>query len=433
MRISASNEPCHSWDNGNRGLRKAIREVLSRGRASGATGVGPQRFGHCVPLRAGAANKRRARQPVQNRACVRTWTDPKAVTTWLDAELSTLTAVAVQAPTADRPAVAVQLSGILFRYLDETGRHTDALIIHRNARYAAAGLADTIGEARALHGLGASLWQQGDYDLATSHTHQALTLFREAGDQVGTARTLGNLGIIELRQGRYGPAIELNTRALALYQQAGDVRGQIPPLLGVGAAEGWLGRHDAAIEHLSQALALAYAHEASSVPYALATLGDVETARGRYERAVEHLQQALALFRQFGNRTGEAWSLDSLGTVHTRLGQYGAAARYHAEALALFRRIGDRDGEPWALNGLGEAVAGDEQPTEALSWHTAAVRAATALGNLHQQARAHAGLATAHRGLGAASQAEEYDSRALDLFTELGTPEAVQIRTRRER
>ena len=46
---------------------------------------------------------------------------------------------------------------------------------------------------------------------------------------------------------------------------------------------------------------------------ALTSLGLVDVRQGRYQQATGHLQQALALFRETGDRTGDANALTSLG------------------------------------------------------------------------------------------------------------------------
>ncbi|NUP68796.1 MAG: hypothetical protein HOW71_42240, partial [Nonomuraea sp.] len=48
--------------------------------------------------------------------------------------------------------------------------------------------------------------------------------------------------------------------------------------------------------------------------------------------------------------------------------------------------------------------------------------------NRPEQARAHDGLARAHLALGRAGQAREHARLALDLYEELGVPEAEEVR-----
>jgi tetratricopeptide (TPR) repeat protein len=122
--------------------------------------------------------------------------------------------------------------------------------------------------------------------------------------------------------------------------------------------------------------------------------------------------------------------LDNLGTNRLHLGDPATASGYFARALRIFREIGDREGEAWALNGLGEAASTAGRPADALGHHTAALALATDLGVTIQQARAHAGLGRAHLALADPGQARHHYERALAIYTELEAPEADQLRGR---
>jgi tetratricopeptide (TPR) repeat protein len=106
----------------------------------------------------------------------------------------------------------------------------------------------------------------------------------------------------------------------------------------------------------------------------LLSIGITEAHLGRHGPALDHLQRALALFRQLGDNTGEAWTLNTLGHVQTRLGQYGPASDHL------------------------------------------------------QQARAHTGLGHAYHGLGNPDRARQHHLQAVALHTDLGMPEADEIR-----
>jgi hypothetical protein len=96
----------------------------------------------------------------------------------------------------------------------------------------------------------------------------------------------------------------------------------------------------------------------------------------------------------------------------------------------MFRLAGERYGEATALNGLGEAASAAGHADEALAYHAAAQTAAADFGGRGEVARAHAGLAQAYRALADGTQADEHLRRALDLYAELGSPEAEQMRAR---
>jgi DNA-binding SARP family transcriptional activator len=354
--------------------------------------------------------------------------DPDAARAWLDAETPALVAAVTHLATHGGPSRAVQFSAVLYRFL-AGGHVADALTVHGYARDAARRAADPGGEALALLGLASVFLQEAHYLQAGDCLAESLALFRQAGDQVGEARALGSLAAVEDRQGHYAPAADYTQQALVLFRQVGDRAGEIRALTNLGAVEQQIGNYDSAAVHLSEALDLSrQASDEAGVAGALAFLGEVEVLRGRYQLAAEHLQRAAALYQQLGDRPSEAWTLDGLGTLHMRLEQPEAAAQRYRQALALLRELGDRGGEAWALNGLGEAALRAGRPAEALTHHASALAIVAHTGGRDQEARAHTGLGRAQHALRDVGVAREHFTRALDIYTDLGTPDADQVR-----
>jgi tetratricopeptide (TPR) repeat protein len=355
-------------------------------------------------------------------------TDPDTARAWLDTERSTLVAVAAHTAIHGWPGHTTRLARTLHRYLIG-GHYNDAVSVHGHARDAARQNGDPGGQAHALTSLGTAHWRLGRTGPAAEHFQQALELFRQAGDPDGQARALNNLGTIEHLAGRYQTATDHYQRALTLHRQIGDRTGEAHALGNLGAIETILGRYPAAAGHYARALVLnRQTGDRDGEAYTLNSLGEVEMRSGRYEPAADDLGLALTLYRQLGNRAGEATVLDSLGLLHTRLGRPAQAIEHHRQALAIFRGTGDRFSEAWSLNGLGEAAHTAGRPADALTEHTAAHAVATGTGARDQQARAHAGLGHAHHALGDPALAREHYQHALALYTELGMPEADEIR-----
>ena len=74
---------------------------------------------------------------------------------------------------------------------------------------------------------------------------------------------------------------------------------------------------------------------------------------GDYLRAVQAMQEALAIYRDLGDRDGEAEALNEAGTLHRVRGDLSAAGSCHRKALDLAREIGLSWDEAHALAGLG--------------------------------------------------------------------------------
>ena len=72
-----------------------------------------------------------------------------------------------------------------------------------------------------------------------------------------------------------------------------------------------------------------------------------------YPAAAQALEQALGIYRDLGDRLGQANALRDLGVVRRLTGDYPAAAQALEQALDIYRDLGDRLGQANALSYLG--------------------------------------------------------------------------------
>jgi tetratricopeptide (TPR) repeat protein/transcriptional regulator with XRE-family HTH domain len=357
-------------------------------------------------------------------------TEPAAARAWLDTERATLVAGTVHAAGHGWPAHATRLSDTLSRYLYAGGHYPEAVTIHSQARAVAQHTGNRAAEANALNYLGTVHWRQSRYQEAADHLQQALALYRQAGERAAQARPLDNLGAICFFQGRYREAIGLRRQALAIYRETGDPVGESIALNNLGVSEERQGRYDLAARHYGQALAIAADVGNSHLECAvLVGLGIIGLRRGRYRQAADNLHRALVMSREIGYRAAEAEALTRIGDVCLRRGDPEEASGHLREALSLCQEIGSRSGEADALNSLGEMLLATGQPDRARAEHNAALDLAARTGDKYQQARAHHGIGQACRAGGDVGGACRHWQQALALFTELGTPEADQVRT----
>jgi DNA-binding SARP family transcriptional activator/tetratricopeptide (TPR) repeat protein len=356
-------------------------------------------------------------------------TGPAAARAWLDAERATLVAVTVHAAGHGWQSHAARLSATLFRYFDHGVHYPEAMTIHSHARAAAQRAGDRAAEATALYYLAKVHMRQSRYQQAVSYLRQAMTLYRQVGDHSGEGRALVDLGIIHYCQGRYRKAIGIHRHALDMCRQTGDLISKATALYVLAAIEERQGRYDVATRNQRQGLAIAAEIGAGGLQFdALVGLGTVGLRQGRYRQAAGHLDRALALSRDFGYRHGEPEALARIGDVYLRQGRYQRAASCLREAMALYRQVRNRSGEADALNSLGEVWLATGQAHRARAEHSTALGLASRIGDKYQQARAHQGLGQAYRAGGDPGGTRRHWQEALTLFTELGTPEADQIR-----
>jgi tetratricopeptide (TPR) repeat protein len=385
---------------------------------------------------------------------------------WLDAERANLVAAAGQMACAGWHSYVTRLGAILVRYLDVGRYYQEAITIHGHASRAAAlagdlaaeaeatrslgiadfrqshfqraacfllralalfqELGDVAGQARALHDLSLIDFHTGRrYAQATDQLERALAHFRAIGDQFGQARALGNLGLIDIRQGRYRQARHNLRQALELYQSIGDRPGQARALSNLGVIEARHGRWPQARGYLSDALvACREIGDRAAEADVLRSLGVIDSCLGNHARAVSHLQHALALSTEIGERRCQGWALTGLGLVSLRQRQLPQATGFLQQAIELYQATGDEAGEAEALNGLGEVLLASGEPEDASVQHLAALSRAERRGERDEFARAHYGVACAYRETGKLDQARYHLKQALDVFRDLGAPEA---------
>ena len=328
-------------------------------------------------------------------------TTAAAALAWLDAERSTLVAVAAHATDRGWPGHAIGLSSTIFRYLD-VGQFAGAAAVHGHARRAAAQAGDLTAEATALTKLGTAEAAQGRLRQATSDLEQALALCLQDGDRKGEARALGNLGMAAFCQGRYQQSADCHAKALAIYLEIGDLAGEARELHHLGVVDVRQGRCERAAERLLRSLAL-FRDEvgiSSGQAFVLGTLGELKLRQRRYVEADDHLRRSLALGRETGSRLCQAQALAGLGISQLRQGRRRQAISHLRQSLALHSQAGNRSGQAEALNGLGEALLATSQVGEASARHAAALALAIECGDKREEARARGGLVLACRAAG---------------------------------
>jgi tetratricopeptide (TPR) repeat protein len=80
------------------------------------------------------------------------------------------------------------------------------------------------------------------------------------------------------------------------------------------------------------------------------------SATGEYPAAAQALEQALDIYRDLGDRGGEAEALNKRGTLHRISGDLAQAGGCHQRALEVARAIASSWDEAHALAGLGRCA-----------------------------------------------------------------------------
>src|SRR4028119_1865993 len=105
--------------------------------------------------------------------------------------------------------------------------------------------------------------------------------------------------------------------------------------------------------------------------------GTAEALRG----AIVKLEEALKLYREAGDRTGEAATLTWLGGIYSELGEKQKALEYYSQSLPLLRAVGDRRGEATTLNNIGTVYSALGEKQKALEYYSQSLPLRRALGD----------------------------------------------------
>jgi DNA-binding SARP family transcriptional activator/Tfp pilus assembly protein PilF len=153
------------------------------------------------------------------------------------------------------------------------------------------------------------------------------------------------------------------------------------------------------------------------IPWAL---GPFFHRRGRWREYVTSQQTALAAADRLGDPVARAHAHYLLGHAQAQLEDYDAAEPNVHQALNMFRDLGDRDGEAVVLNGLALMLEKQGRYDEALAYAVDALRMLKAVGHWWTQATLENGVGWLYAQLGQYADALTYCQRALSLHRESG-------------
>jgi DNA-binding SARP family transcriptional activator/Tfp pilus assembly protein PilF len=354
--------------------------------------------------------------------------NPEAAMEWVEAERSTLNALAALAIHAVLHGWAgktAPLAAFLVRDLEVSGYAPDISVIGGDEREAARQAGSRSAEPTALNYLAGMDWRLGRFGQASSRLHEALALYRESGDQESVARVLGSLGKLELERGSCDEAESLLQQAVAMHRANGVRASEAVALSNLGNVHERQGRYQQAKAHHDRALVLFREMEnARGEAMALDNLGVLEQRYGRLGRAADFHQRAMLLFRQNHDPIKEAEAVAHLGNVELRQGSFEQAIAHLRWAAEMRFLMGLRPAETEARNNLGRALLAHGQPGPGQAEHSTALRLASQIGHKHEQARAHHGLADCYQASGETVLARDHRQQALALYAELGLAEA---------
>jgi tetratricopeptide (TPR) repeat protein len=228
---------------------------------------------------------------------------------------------------------------------------------------------------------------------------------------------------------------DLHAVGLRAAESAGDAFGLARNHLGMGDAQWLLGDLDAAVRHYGSARE---ANREAGDPwvegFALRQLGVVAWQRGeRGGTAVEHVERAITVFREAGERRGEAMGLLSLADFGADLGRFEEALGHCRAAITVFEAVGADWSAAWARCTLGRVLTGSDRAGEAVAEYRRALSVFEERDDQDSRATALLGLGRAHAALGEAPAAREALGAALEYLRDHDDPRAREAEERLER
>jgi CHAT domain-containing protein/Tfp pilus assembly protein PilF len=319
----------------------------------------------------------------------------------------------VAAELVSREAKQLQ-NGTLEARKQSIEKYHEALELYRRA-------GDHIKEAVTLNNIGEAHWLLGEPRKALEKYNEALPISREVGDRRVEATTLNGVGIVHWLLGEPRKALEKYNEALTLRLEVGDRRGEALTLNGIGLAYRALGEPRKALEKYNESLTLSREvgdrHGESNT---LSNIGMVHWNLGDMEKALEKYDEALPLKRAIGDRHGESSALNNISLVYQSLGETRKALEKFNESLTLKRAVGDRHGESSTLNNIGHVYWSMKEIEKALEKFNESLTLSREVGDRRGDAAALNSIGLVYLSLKESEKALEKFNESLTLSRAIG-------------
>jgi DNA-binding SARP family transcriptional activator/tetratricopeptide (TPR) repeat protein/CheY-like chemotaxis protein len=215
--------------------------------------------------------------------------------------------------------------------------------------------------------------RSGRWHEAAHFQRAALEAANRLGDPYAQAKSHGCLAYTSTRLRRYDDAHGHLLHALGFYRALGDQPGQAHAHRSLAWVFDQQGSYQEALSHAQQAFELfRAARHVTGQARSLSAVGWFHIQLGDPEIGLMHCRQALDLQKEIGDQLSQAETLSSIASGYQHLGHHQEAVAHYQQALELFREFGARHGEAVTLAYLGDAHLAGGDPAAALeAWHLA--------------------------------------------------------------
>lgn len=351
----------------------------------------------------------------------------------LDAEHGNAMSLAEHAFQQAAWEAVVQLEDSLTRFLKQTGRYDDALVLHTMGFGASERRDDPIGTAHAQGDIANIHKARGQYERAVHRYEEILKVFDEQGDRAGTAKTLTNIADIRQIQGEYHRAMKLYEQSLQTFQDLGDLAGAATTLNNMAGFHRDRGNYGRAIELYEKSLRafreLGDLHRSAQT---LSNMATVHWTQGDYELAMELCEESLRTFEKLDDPVRAATTLGNMADVHRARREYDRAMELYQQILRKFEEIGDRAHVALTLSNMATIHLQRGEYDRAMQLYEQSLQTCEELGDRAGAARCLVNIGSLSLEMNDGRAAQRHWKDALDRMKGLGLPLEEKVRTRLE-
>lgn len=252
--------------------------------------------------------------------------------------------------------------GAVHRFM---GEFAQALALANQAFLVATALGDKLLQAQASDNIASAYRVMGDYDQALRTSEETLRLFQAAGATGEVAIRLQSIGEIYTYLGEQEKARDYYGRAIRIYQTVGNKKGEASALRSISVSYNYDENWPQSLSYARQSLALTQQISNPEQEALAHSYVGLEYARtGARTEATEHAAEALRLRRTVGNAE-EATVLTNVGNLFGKLGEFEKAEVAFTDAVRIWREIGEKRGEAIALRHFSITRRGQGRLAEA--------------------------------------------------------------------
>jgi CHAT domain-containing protein/Tfp pilus assembly protein PilF len=293
-------------------------------------------------------------------------------------------------------------------------KYHEALELYRRA-------GDRSKEAVTLLNTGMAHVYLGEQQKALEKYNEALPISRAVGNRSLEAAILSNICAVYYSLGEMRKVVEKSNEALPISRAAGDRRREAHLLNNIGMAYWAQGEMRKALDKFNEALPISRAvgdrYREGNI---LSNIGVTYQSMGEARKALEKCNEALLIFQTVDNRLAQTSMLNRIGEIHRSLGETRRALDKFNKALPLSRAAGDSTGEANALDNIGEIHWSLGETQKAIEKYNEALPLRKAVGERRNEASTLHKIGEVHRSLGETQKALDKFNEALTLSRAVG-------------